>query len=432
MIALGGPPAEARRRHRGALEPTGGELAEVAVVRAPPDTAALAAAAPSTQFERRTGPAAARGARPPARQRSSCAGGASCSDGVREQPLRAARAARAAGSTASILVRDVPRRPRARTRRRRREALEAGLLRRHRRRPGADGRRGRAQRRRGILDPASSTHSTSPTVDSIDLISGKVALVFALLGAEGNFGIKDSADSLLPELLVPAGQRADERLAGSRSRSPSPLACGPRRAPGAEARRAGPRELRGRVAALPAGAVLVAVSLVALAPLAPLDDRADLDLLDPELRRWFAYVVGVAFLGLLDDALGRGGGGRHAAGLARARARGALRALLDRGDQGGRRVRARRLRDLGPRPRERSTTSSTWRCCCSRPTWPTSSTCARAAPRRRSSLVGAGLCLGAWTAGAARAARAVHRPGDRRRLASRCASGRCSATPART
>src|SRR5918994_1113422 len=58
--------------------------------------------------------------------------------------------------------------------------------------------------------------------------------------------------------------------------------------------------------AFPLGAVLVAASLVALAPLAPLDDRADLDLLDPELRRWFAYIVGVAFLGLFDDALGRG------------------------------------------------------------------------------------------------------------------------------
>lgn len=62
----------------------------------------------------------------------------------------------------------------------------------------------------------------------------------------------------------------------------------------------------GRTLAFPLGAVLVAASLVALAPLAPLDDRADLDLLDPELRRWFAYVVGVAFLGLFDDAIGRG------------------------------------------------------------------------------------------------------------------------------
>jgi len=42
------------------------------------------------------------------------------------------------------------------------------------------------------------------TVDSIDLTSGKAALVFALLGAEGNFGIKETANSLLPELLQPS------------------------------------------------------------------------------------------------------------------------------------------------------------------------------------------------------------------------------------
>ncbi len=66
------------------------------------------------------------------------------------------------------------------------------------------------------------------------------------------------------------------------------------------------RNYRGRSVAFPAGAVLVACSLVALVPLAVLDDRADLDLLDPGLRRWAVYVLGVALLGLLDDALGRG------------------------------------------------------------------------------------------------------------------------------
>jgi UDP-GlcNAc:undecaprenyl-phosphate/decaprenyl-phosphate GlcNAc-1-phosphate transferase len=63
---------------------------------------------------------------------------------------------------------------------------------------------------------------------------------------------------------------------------------------------------RGRRVAFPAGAVIAACSLVALAPLAILDDRADLDLLDPDLRRWAVYVLGVALLGLVDDALGRG------------------------------------------------------------------------------------------------------------------------------
>ena len=66
------------------------------------------------------------------------------------------------------------------------------------------------------------------------------------------------------------------------------------------------KNYRGRSLAFPAGAVLLACSLVALAPLALLDDRADLDLLDPGLRRWAVYVLGVALLGLLDDSLGRG------------------------------------------------------------------------------------------------------------------------------
>lgn len=63
---------------------------------------------------------------------------------------------------------------------------------------------------------------------------------------------------------------------------------------------------RGARLAFPLGAVLATAALVALAPLAFLDDRADLDLLDPELRRWMPYLLGVAFLGFLDDSLGRG------------------------------------------------------------------------------------------------------------------------------
>jgi hypothetical protein len=63
---------------------------------------------------------------------------------------------------------------------------------------------------------------------------------------------------------------------------------------------------RGRTLAFPLGAVLATAALVALAPLAVLDDRADLDLLDPELRRWLPYLLGIAFLGFLDDALGQG------------------------------------------------------------------------------------------------------------------------------
>ena len=63
---------------------------------------------------------------------------------------------------------------------------------------------------------------------------------------------------------------------------------------------------RGASLAFPLGAVLATAALVTLAPLAFLNDRADLDLLAPELRRWLPYLLGIAFLGFLDDALGQG------------------------------------------------------------------------------------------------------------------------------
>jgi UDP-GlcNAc:undecaprenyl-phosphate/decaprenyl-phosphate GlcNAc-1-phosphate transferase len=63
---------------------------------------------------------------------------------------------------------------------------------------------------------------------------------------------------------------------------------------------------RGARLAFPLGAVVATAALVALAPLAFLNDRASLDLLEPELRRWMPYLLGVAFLGFLDDALGEG------------------------------------------------------------------------------------------------------------------------------
>lgn len=41
------------------------------------------------------------------------------------------------------------------------------------------------------------------TVDDVDRTPGQVALVYALLGAKGDFGVKDGATSLLPDLTAP-------------------------------------------------------------------------------------------------------------------------------------------------------------------------------------------------------------------------------------
>jgi hypothetical protein len=43
------------------------------------------------------------------------------------------------------------------------------------------------------------------TVDDIDTTAGELALVYALLGEEGSFGVKSSADRLLPNLTNPGG-----------------------------------------------------------------------------------------------------------------------------------------------------------------------------------------------------------------------------------
>jgi hypothetical protein len=40
------------------------------------------------------------------------------------------------------------------------------------------------------------------SVDDVELTAGQVALVFSMLGAEGSFGVKGSADRLLPDLLT--------------------------------------------------------------------------------------------------------------------------------------------------------------------------------------------------------------------------------------
>lgn len=84
---------------------------------------------------------------------------------------------------------------------------------------------------------------------------------------------------------------------------------------------------RGDELAFPLGAILLTASLVALGPLAVLNERAGLELLEPDLRRWIIYFVGIAFLGLLDDSLGLGqveGTPRGWRGHARALLRGEL------------------------------------------------------------------------------------------------------------
>ncbi len=44
------------------------------------------------------------------------------------------------------------------------------------------------------------------TVDDLDTAAGRLAAVLALGGADGHFGIKDSADQLFPPIGTPGGR----------------------------------------------------------------------------------------------------------------------------------------------------------------------------------------------------------------------------------
>jgi hypothetical protein len=50
------------------------------------------------------------------------------------------------------------------------------------------------------------------TVDNIDQLAGRVALVYTLGGTEGDYGVKETADGLLPDLLSPASQSGAGQL----------------------------------------------------------------------------------------------------------------------------------------------------------------------------------------------------------------------------
>ena len=75
---------------------------------------------------------------------------------------------------------------------------------------------------------------------------------------------------------------------------------------------------RGHQVAFPAGIALIAASLVALAPLALIDELDDGKVFKADAGMALTYVLGVALLGLLDDLVGGDGHARGWRGHARA------------------------------------------------------------------------------------------------------------------
>lgn len=205
LIALGGLPDEVTLDVREALQGTGATLAEVAVVRLPPDGGALIDAAGGG-----TDPDASRSEELEAAARR--AGRLLVTGGGGFDELRTALLSRYSGDPrgidAAVIVRS---RPEDLEDRDAEDAdrLEDGLV---------EGMRlglatatlgpGVVGVERSDTEPSSIGFFDSldvPTVDNVEEIAGRVALVYALCGAEGNFGVKESADGLLPDLLAATG-----------------------------------------------------------------------------------------------------------------------------------------------------------------------------------------------------------------------------------
>jgi len=197
IVALGGLPSEDTTAVEDALGPTGAKLVGVGVVRVPVDLSGLAGDLSKTRFaDLRTNPDTltalgvglgrqlVRGGTLPEIVRdhlfSRASGNFGALDGVivvRDQPQDMGPVQKATAST-----------------------FETGLI------SGITATRTPAV---GIETSTAEPSSISffqandlSSVDDVEMTAGKLALVFSLLGAEGSFGVKSSADRLLPDLLT--------------------------------------------------------------------------------------------------------------------------------------------------------------------------------------------------------------------------------------
>lgn len=195
---------------RAALEPAGATLTEIAVVREPPDvTAATAAVRRRPPRDETREEALSRAA--------SLAGEALVRGGDRFDDLRTALFSRYSGHPGDldgvVIVRqrpaDLSDRETADT-----DSIEDGMM---------EGIQTARPVQLGLpqvtvvgaentsTDPSSITFFAdhdAASVDNLDQLAGEVALVYALDGAEGEFGVKETANALLPDLLSPAATEA--------------------------------------------------------------------------------------------------------------------------------------------------------------------------------------------------------------------------------
>lgn len=197
LLALGDLPGDITDNVKEALAPTGARLVGVGVVREPVDVNGLAEDLARTRF------ADLRSNSDALTELGTGLGRQLVIGGTLLDVVRGKLFSRASGSFGAldgvIVVRDQPEEMGA-VQDSKADQLEEALM------SGINGTRTPA-----VGVETSSDESTSisffqsndlASVDAVDLTAGQVALVFALLGADGSFGVKGSADQLLPDLLT--------------------------------------------------------------------------------------------------------------------------------------------------------------------------------------------------------------------------------------
>jgi hypothetical protein len=200
VIAMGGLPSEITSAIEDALGPTGATLVGVGVVREPVDMSGLASELSNTRF------AELRTETEQLTELGIGVGRQIVIGGTLPELVRGSMFSRASGEfgplDAVIVVRSQPE-GMGPVQRSTANQLETALL------SGITATRVPAV---GVESTSTEPSSISffqsndlSTVDDIDNTAGEVALVAALGGAEGSFGVKSSADRLLPDLLTPGG-----------------------------------------------------------------------------------------------------------------------------------------------------------------------------------------------------------------------------------
>jgi hypothetical protein len=198
LVALGDLPGDVSDSIEEALGPTGARLVGVGVVREPVDLAALSGDLSKTRFADIRDNPDSQTAFGTGVGRQIVIGG-TLLDRVRSHLF--ARASGNFGALDGVIVVREPPQDMGPLQRAAAARLESALI------GGIEATRALAV---GVEKSTDETSSVSffqggglSSVDDVELTAGQLATVFALLGAEGSFGSKGSADRLLPDLLAP-------------------------------------------------------------------------------------------------------------------------------------------------------------------------------------------------------------------------------------